>query len=670
MKLRTFLLLLTAVAPALAGSLSFQVSGPDPAPWGKIFGAIGIPASDANAPAVIEVYGPNANLNLAERSQDHVVIVQGWGAAAQNLGFRAKTETIAIRQIRDIHAPKLEIIWEHPASVPAMEAPADYQIFATERWKGLPVLAGKRTARGAILWLATDPGANGFERYPYLLQALADLGINPPLAATNLWAFFDSSYRLRADVDYLARRWRHSGIGALHVAAWHNIDPDPAQDEYLKKLIDACHRNSILVYAWLELPHVSEKFWADHPEWREKTALGQDAQLDWRKLMNLQNPECHRAAAQQISALLHKFDWDGVNLAELYFESLEGVSNPARFTPMNDDVRAEFKEIAGFDPKTLFDLPAANPTALRKFLDFRAVLASRLQSDWLAELDQIRKDKPYLDVVLTQIDDRFDSAIRDELGADTGRSIALIAAHKGTLLVEDPANLWNLGPDRYAKLAQKYREQSAKGAPDAATVLRGSVNVPAVDINVVERYQDVYPTKKQTGVELFELVHQAAESFSHVGLYFENSLEKQDLPLLAAAASSAKYSDHGPDEIDIQSSESTRVAWQGPVEVDGKSWPLEDRLFVLAPPGKHRISPGVEAPAITIADFNGVIQSANSSKDHVELSYSSRTRALATLGTPVSLIEVDGAPFWKPSAAGDSPAIVLPAGQHVVSFKK
>ena len=60
-------------------------------------------------------------------------------------------------------------------------------------------------------------------------------------------------------------------------------------------MIEACHRHAILVYAWLELPHVSEKFWADHPAWREKTALGQDAQLDWRKLMNLENPECHRA---------------------------------------------------------------------------------------------------------------------------------------------------------------------------------------------------------------------------------------------------------------------------------------------------------------------------------------------------------------------------------------
>jgi len=58
---------------------------------------------------------------------------------------------------------------------------------------------------------------------------------------------------------------------ALHVAAWHNFEPDPEQDAYLQRLIAAAHREGIQVYAWLELPHVSEKFWAAHPEWREKT---------------------------------------------------------------------------------------------------------------------------------------------------------------------------------------------------------------------------------------------------------------------------------------------------------------------------------------------------------------------------------------------------------------
>jgi len=41
--------------------------------------------------------------------------------------------------------------------------------------------------------------------------------------------------------------------------------------------------------------------------------------------------------------LITRFGWDGVNLAELYFESLERTGNRARFAPMNDDVRCDFR---------------------------------------------------------------------------------------------------------------------------------------------------------------------------------------------------------------------------------------------------------------------------------------------------------------------------------------
>jgi hypothetical protein len=383
--------------------------------WKKIFGSVGIDESTTSQ-ADIVVAGAESKIDLAAAAQTHIVVVEGIAAETKRLGISAKPETISVRQICDDHGPDMQIIWEEPAAVASVELPAGFEVFAREKWKRIPVLAGKRTSHGAILWLASSPGASGFERYPYLLHALVDLGLPLPLRATELWAFFDSSYRIRADVDYLAHRWRQAGIGALHVAAWHNVEPDPVQDEFLKQVIEACHRNAILVYAWLELPHVSEKFWTDHPEWREQTALSQDAQLDWRKLMNLQNPNCRQAVARQIRELLQRFDWDGVNVAELYFESLEGASNAARFTPMNDEVRREFKQSNGFDPKLLFEPESAysaknHPAPLRKFLDYRAALASRMQAEWLNVIEESK-------VVLTHIDDRFEPDIRDALGAD------------------------------------------------------------------------------------------------------------------------------------------------------------------------------------------------------------------------------------------------------------
>ncbi|HEX4772947.1 MAG TPA: hypothetical protein VH351_19085 [Bryobacteraceae bacterium] len=659
--LRPALLFLVSAMVAPAAQIpSIHVNASASAAWNKVFAPLNIAPGEANRASILVIAG-NEPENLATVAEDHIVVLEGSGSAAQMIGITPTAQPLAIRHIVDSHAPETQIVWQAPVQTVITTIPNDFTIFATERWKGAPVLAGKRTGRGAILWVATDPGASGMERYPYLLQALADLGLELPAQTTSLWAFFDSAYRIRADVDYLAKRWRVAGVGVLHVAGWHNMEPDAAQDEYLRKLIEACHRNAILVYVWLELPHVSERFWADHPEWREKTAAGQDAQLDWRKLMNLENPQCRRAIAGQVSNLLNRFDWDGVNLAELYFESLEGASNPARFTPMNDDVRSEFKVFAGFDPVLLFD-PASpyfgkkNASALRLFLDFRAVLASRMQSDWLKELRSVRTAKPHLDVVLTHIDDRFDPAIRDELGADVARAMPLIQAQKSTLLVEDPANLWNLGAERYAKLAEKYRE------------LTKNMQSVAVDINVVDRYQDVYPTKKQTGVELFQLVHEAARSFGHVAVYFENSIQKPDLTLLPSAATAAIATPSADGGLQIKSADATRVRWEGPADLDGHPWPVQNLSFVLVPAGEHHLSTGTALASVTIIDFNGGISSAFVGANTVTLSYNSVSRAIAVLGSQVASITVDGQPFWKVDPQHTASSFLLPAGQHIVTF--
>jgi hypothetical protein len=648
-----------AIMPLSASVPVFKVIGTDAGPWNKIFTSVGLAAATGDD-ATILVVGPNATSDLAKLSLGRIVIVEGDSTPARELGIIPTQQTVSVRHIVDLHAVDMQIIWAQPVSIPIVTVPADFRVYARERWKNAPVAAGKRTANGAVLWLATDPGQQGTERYPYLLQALADLGLEFPVRAANLWAFFDSAYRSRADVDYLARRWRQAGISAIHAAAWHNMELDPQRDEYLRNVIAACHRNAILVYAWLELPHVSDEFWRQHPEWREKTALGEDAELDWRKLMNLQNPQCKQAVAQQIHLLLQRFDWDGVNMAELYFESLEGVSNPARFTPMDEDVRRDFRQQYGVDPKLLFDSASAvsganRPDLMRHFLEYRAHLATQMQIDWLDVVANSRAKKPWLDMVLTHIDDRLEPGMRDALGADTAQSLPFIQARHATLLVEDPAPLWNLGAVRYARLAEKYA-----GLP--------LENKLAVDINVVERYQDVYPTKKQTGVELCELVHEAANKFSQVAIYFESSIERQDLDLLAHAAANATVSQPAPDELVVDSPRAVRLAWSGSAEMDGKPWPIQDRESLLIPAGNHKITVAISDPSLKLADFNGNIQTAISSSEGVELSYSSPTRAITVFGSPVASVDVDGTPFWAAGKAQDHTFVMLPAGEHVVDF--
>ncbi len=634
----------------------------DSGPWERILSSVGLtPGETIHITPPVAASTVKDWVDRVERGA--FVILEGDSPLAASIGIQRTDRRVAVRSIEDTHAPKLQVVWEKPLDLPVWQMPAAARVFAKERWTGAPMAAGFRHGAGGILWVAAPPGEGGHERFPYLVQALADLGLEPPLRARRLWAFFDASYRSRVDLDYFAERWRRAGIAALHVAAWHFFEPNEERDAYLRRLIEACHKRAILVYAWIEFPHVSDKFWQDHPEWREKTALLQDAHLDWRRLMNLQNPDCRRAASDGLRALAGRFDWDGLNLAELYFESLEGHGNAARFTPMNADVRAEFRRDGGFDPIEIFD--AAGPRhhsrdarSIRAFLDYRADLARRMQAEWISELEEIRKGARHLDLALTHVDDRFDTRMRDLIGADAARLLPLLNHHDFTFLVEDPATVWHLGPERYPQIAARY---------DPITPRRDKLGI---DINIVERYQDVYPTRQQTGVEFLRLVNVAARAFPRVALYFESSITAPDLKLLPSAQAVVTRFERRAGKLVVDSPHGVGVAWTGPALVDGAVWPAMDGATLWLPPGLHTVERGEKAAPMRLLDFNGDLRLAAVVGSGVEFSYRSSSRAPAVVDRRPSRMTLDGEPY--DARVLESPAgwtIVLPRGQHVVGVE-
>ncbi len=668
MRLRnSFFLLMLVVSLLPAASFSYHVLGDDPGSWPVVLSSLGL-INDANGAAGIVVAPQSASVASNEWIQrvEHgtILVLEGESGLAAAFGFKpsvGKPRYIA-RSVEDVHAPALRVIWEKPLELAPFEIPTEARVFARERWSHAPLMAGYRRGAGAVLWIAAPPGQHGYDRFPYIAQALLDLGFEAPFRSRRLWAFFDSSYRARIDPDYFAARWRAAGISALHVAAWHYWESDPASDEYLKRLIDACHRQAIAVYAWIELPHVSEKFWADHPEWREKTALLQDAQLDWRKLMNLTNRDAFAAASAGLRGLMGRFDWDGVNLAELYFESLEGFDNPARFTPMNPDVRAGFH--GGFDPAELFDSRSAHyyakdSSGLAKFLEFRAGLARRQQIEWIDCADSIRKTAPHLDLALTHVDDRFDSTMREKIGADAARLLPLLSDHDFTFLIEDPATIWNLGPhQRCPRIAARY-----------ARPLLPAQEKLAIDINVVRTGgaagMCLSPEKQQTGVELFELVHTASAAFPRVALYFENSISRVDWPLLASAASTVVRLERRDRKLVVDSLRGAGIPFKGTAMVDGKPWPVADEATVWLPAGVHTIEPAAVGPPIRVLDLNAELKSAGMIEGGIEFAYRSTSRAMAMVDRAPARIALDGASL-APVILGHT--LILPRGQHVVNL--
>ena len=652
MRLLTSLILLAL--PCTAATLTFHIAGDDPGGWPSILSSIGLQSTTARADVEVIPAGATTSETNWPRRIEHgtILVLEGASSLAASFGFRDGSQRISVRSVEDLRATQLRIIWEQAADLPRFEIPKEGQVFARDRWEKAPLLAGFRRGAGAVLWIAAPPGPHGYDRFPYLPQALADLGLVAPFQSAHLWAFFDSSYRSRVDLDYLAPRWRKAGIAALHVAAWHHWESDAQSDDYLRRLIEACHRNSIQVYAWIELPHVSEKFWDQHPEWREKTALLQDAHLDWRKLMNLTNRAAFTATAQGLHQLLDRFDWDGVNLAELYFESLEGHENPARFTPMNKDVRAEFLAASGIDPLDLFNTHNSSTDAMSRFLTFRADLTRRQQAEWIAQIEDVRKTKSWLDLTLTHVDDRFDTSMREKIGADTSKTLPLLLQHDFTFLIEDPATIWNLGPQRYPQIAARYQAITPR------------TEKLAIDINVVERYQDVYPTKQQTGSELFALLHLASAAFPRVAVYFENSILAPDLQLLPSAAAAVEHADRSAERLAVTSRAATGVRWSGPALVDGRPWPIASDTVVWLPPGAHSVQSSAVKPVLHLLDLNAELRSAAAVPGGMEFAYQSSARALASFESPPARVQIDGVDS-HPVMLGN--VMMLPRGQHFVT---
>ena len=188
---------------------SFHVMGNDPGSWPAVLSSIGmISGSEESARVVVVPSSVTASAEwLARIDRGTLLILEGPSELCLRriFGFRPKATRITSRSGRSktLRSPGLQIIWEKPLDLPVFEIPADARVFAREKHQRAPLLAGFRRGSGGVLWLAAAPGQRGYERFPYVLQALCDLGFEPPFRSNRLWAFFDSAYRSRADLEYL-----------------------------------------------------------------------------------------------------------------------------------------------------------------------------------------------------------------------------------------------------------------------------------------------------------------------------------------------------------------------------------------------------------------------------------------------------------------------------------
>ena len=611
-------------------------------------------------------------------SKGIAVVLEKNSDLSERIGINPDGDEIPVEQVQDAYYPSVDIHWKNQGSYRRFEVQGAFETYYTARPSGDPLVIGGYYGDGQYLYLATlfDPvTGEGYSRFPFFIDLLQrHFGLWPLVRSESAEIYFEPGDREDVSIEDLVKLWKHCGFQKIYIAGWH-IYPEWTYD--YGRVIELAHQNGMLAYLWLELPHVNQKFWDEHPEWRERTATGKEAVVDWRRLMALSDTSCQKAVFEEIRGLIEQFDWDGINLAELYFESGLGPEDPDSFTPMHPTVRDAFMKQSGFDPIQLFDAGSAhywkrNQADWKLFQAFRKKLVVDLHETFLGYLYQERRNKGRdMEIVVTVIDNIHAFKTGENTASDTRALLKMKDDFPFVLQIEDPQELWHLGPDRYQYLSDTYKQMVA----DDQLIL---------DINIVPyREWDVSlaPTHQPTGLELSQLMRSALQKENRVALYSESSIYEVDLPWISytlASQSHEKYFSHqwliqSPRKVVLDLDQNRHKD----IKVNGKIWPAYFKGKAILPGDSLVIEPvrPIEAlkkvfrSSARIVDISGELKTCSLIPRGLELKYTSSLPNFLVINEKPARVIVDDT-LLKTEINYGIPgySMKLPAGMHHVKI--
>ncbi|MGE5339922.1 MAG: DUF2334 domain-containing protein [Candidatus Omnitrophota bacterium] len=632
------------------------------------YGLLVVPYASAKRLMDVEI---NSILDFVEKGG--VLITDGKTRLSSKLGMRFADRTVKIKDVKDVTVASKKIQWAQPLLYNPFFCDK-FTLLARDNWNGEPLAVITEFGKGRVLFFGPlfDPYTPyGISRFPYLPHYLKNsLGLSFNVRRNNLEFYFDPGLIERQGVskEKLVKRWRSSGVKIIYLAAWHFYKKYTFDYKYF---IELCHNHGIAVYAWFELPYVTQDFWNEHPEWHEITAALSDAPPSWRYLINLQDPEAREAVNQYFHKILNTYDWDGVNLAELNYDTDRGLKNPVKFVPMNQIVRQEFKKAAKFDPLDLFNPKSAyywekNSKALQKFIDYRKAIVTEWHTYFLNELEQIKKDKKKdMEIIVTMMDSVFHPEIVEECGVDTLDIIRLMDRYPFTLQVEDPSRSWVNSPNRYALYFDEYK----KHVKNLSRLM--------FDINVVNRQLDPalpLPSRYAIGTELASTLYYAANGSGRAGIYAESTVDPVDMDILPfVLGSDVDIKENKEGNYAIDSKRPFTLAISNPnyiVYLNGETWPFFGPRGISIPSGKqqlilkkiHTMDLHNLNASIT---FEGDMYDLNLMGDIYSLRYDSPTPVALSFNRPLERIMVDSR---RVDVSVEKNSMILPKGEHTLEI--
>jgi len=613
-----------------------------------------------------------ANLIADWTRSGGIVITDGPSPLLDRFNIGLRQSPIKVKGIRELIIPVENPIWTETAEVQSLVDPALTPL-ATDDATGQPLVGMKPYGKGKILAFSTrfEPRSPfGTSRFPYFSIYLKNsLGLPFHFRRNNLECYFDPGFHPHTSWEKLVKQWKESGIRVIYLATWHWYETYRFDYEYF---IGLCHHFGIAVYAWFESPQVSPAFWQQYPQWREKTASGKDALCHWRLQMNLFNPAARAAAGRFFREILGRYEWDGINLAEINFDTNRGTADPDKFTPMNRDIRNAFQKQTGVDPSFFFQ--PQSPQYWKKkrllfdrFLRFRANLTVDLHRFFLNEAEQVRKTMNRdIEIIVTVMDSLCHPEIYEECGIDTRDIIRLMDRYDFTLQVEDPARSWIDPPDRYLKYYEIYK----KWITNPRRLMFDINCIPNRDIR-----SRPLSTNRPAGAELAAAFFYAVFPSGRAAIYSEHTVSPVDLDLLSYILGSDIDFSRSRDTYSWKAREPFILSFplrSGQVPyINGMEWPFRDNRNLYLPAGEGTLKfrkRNIWAPPERSFQilYDGPVSSLTSTAGGgFRLVYNARLPVPMTTNRPFHSILLDNRPVFIHSETG---GLVLPRGSHVLTL--
>ncbi len=612
-------------------------------------------------------------LNLAQKeiialqtfvSKGGNLSIVGPVSIAQAFGFEFGNE-IEVKGVIESMNGELEVNWPAPVYYQPV-LPEDtldiYTLFKEN--KGIAA-AGRTYGLGKVYYTADvfySFDAQEIVLFPYIMNNMTEfLDIKPIKRIDDVRVYMDWGFNYAADPKEIVDLLSDGGVSEVHLSAWYDIG---RVRNFYEEFIKLCHTKGILVYAWFELPMVTQEFWNDNDAVRQKNIYGEDAVVGWRSLVALEDPLVNDKVKQEVASIVEAFNWDGLNLAELYFEPAGGFSLVGDITPFSEYFVNDFIEKYGFNPAEIF-VAESNLTYTQQLELMDAYISERINLITKLNVDYVyyfESNYPELDLYITLIDDSLDAEITKHIGSDSRQIMSALESTDVKLQIEDPFHLWSNASGRYLNIGKYFSDLYPE-------------NFESIDINIVNR-ASAFPTSKQTGTEYNYLVFHGAAYSQNVHLYAFNTVYALDFMqspyVLGAYVSIRKFEDslllESPAAFIIEGDFKGNDVYR-----NKEIWPFRNDHEIMLPKGYSLLSTsemeqsGKRTPWIT--NITAEVLGHRILENGIEIEYYNRQGGYLSTDMATEEIFIDGQKaILDRYVEEETYTISLPKGSHIITL--